>query len=105
MTAIAPPPSSGSPRLDAAAGFETTDEPGVSLLRGAARRLRRPEDGAVVCLSTAHPAKFPDAVAKATGERPELPERLADLFDRPERYEVLGGDLEVVEAHVLGLVP
>ena len=48
--------------------------------------VRRP----VVCLATAHPAKFPDAVEQATGiRRPELPERLADLLDRPERYDVL----------------
>ena len=36
-------------------------------------------------LATAHPAKFPDAVEAATGTRPELPDHLADLFDRPER--------------------
>ena len=35
-------------------------------------------------LATAHPAKFPDAVEAATGRRPELPDHLADLFDRPE---------------------
>jgi threonine synthase len=58
----------------------------------------------VVCLSTAHPAKFPDAVEKATGIRPELPERLADLFDRPERYDVLGNDLGAVKAHIRGLL-
>ena len=38
----------------------------------------------MVSLATAHPAKFPDAVQQATGIRPELPERLADLFDRDE---------------------
>ena len=42
----------------------------------------------MVCLATAHPAKFPDAVEAATGVRPALPERLADLLDRPERYDV-----------------
>ena len=31
----------------------------------------------VVCLSTAHPAKFPDAVVRAIGAEPEAPERLA----------------------------
>ena len=38
--------------------------------------------GAVVTLATAHPAKFPEAVEKATGASPELPDRLVDLFDR-----------------------
>ncbi len=41
----------------------------------------------VVCLATAHPAKFPDAVEAAVGIRPPLPAHLADLFDRPERVE------------------
>jgi threonine synthase len=54
----------------------------------------------VVCLATAHPAKFPDAVEQATGIRPALPPALADLFDRPERYELLGADLDALRAHV-----
>jgi threonine synthase len=54
----------------------------------------------MVCLATAHPAKFPDAVHDAVGIRPELPEHLADLFDRPERCVDLPNDLESVEAFV-----
>lgn len=59
------------------------------------------EDGVpMVTLATAHPAKFPDAVERATGERPQLPEHLADLFDRPERTTDLPNDLAAVEAFV-----
>jgi threonine synthase len=43
-------------------------------------------------LGTAHPAKFPDAVEAATGIRPQLPEHLADLLDRPERADTLAND-------------
>ncbi|APE28204.1 threonine synthase [Aurantiacibacter gangjinensis] len=50
----------------------------------------------VVTLATAHPAKFPDAVEAATGIRPELPERVGDLFEREERYTALPGDYEAV---------
>ena len=51
----------------------------VGLAAARARRaLRRRADG--VRLATAHPAKFPDAVERATGIRPPLPERLADLL-------------------------
>ena len=39
----------------------------------------------MITLATAHPAKFPDAVEAATGTRPPLPDRMSDLFDRPER--------------------
>ncbi len=39
----------------------------------------------VVTLATAHPAKFADAVERATGRRPGLPARVGDLFEREER--------------------
>ena len=51
----------------------------------------------VVTMATAHPAKFPDAVERATGVRPALPEHLADLLERPERTEVVANDIRVVE--------
>ena len=47
----------------------------------------------MVVLSTAHPAKFPDAVEKAVGERPVLPPRLADLMERTERVDGLPNDV------------
>jgi threonine synthase len=54
----------------------------------------------MVCLATAHPAKFPDAVERATGVRPPLPDRLADLFEREERFDVLPASLVAVQRHV-----
>ncbi|MFN8021947.1 MAG: threonine synthase [Acidimicrobiales bacterium] len=57
-------------------------------------------DGPVVTLATAHPAKFPDAVERATGVRPPLPAHLADLFDRPEHTSVLPNDLAAVQQFV-----
>ncbi|MFQ5774715.1 MAG: threonine synthase [Kiloniellaceae bacterium] len=54
----------------------------------------------VVALATAHPAKFPDAVRRATGVRPALPPRLADLFERAERLTVLPNDLVRVQDFV-----
>jgi threonine synthase len=54
----------------------------------------------VISLATAHPAKFPDAVKRATGVEPQLPERLADLHKRPERYEVMANDLAKVQDFV-----
>ena len=54
----------------------------------------------VVTLATAHPAKFPEAVARATGVHPPLPSHLADLFDRPERTRTLPRDLAAVQGFV-----
>ena len=56
----------------------------------------------VVTLATAHPAKFPAAVKAATGIEPHLPVWLADLYERPERYDVLANDPAAVEAYVRG---
>jgi threonine synthase len=55
----------------------------------------------MVVLATAHAAKFPDAVEAACGERPQLPEWLSDLNQRPERVTVLPADQSAVEHFVL----
>lgn len=52
----------------------------------------------MVTLATAHPAKFPDAVAAATGARPPLPSRMADLYDRPERVTRVPSDLAALQS-------
>jgi threonine synthase len=54
----------------------------------------------MITLATAHPAKFPDAVEAATGIRPGLPPRMADLFDRPERLTRVPNDLQALEGIV-----
>jgi threonine synthase len=58
----------------------------------------------MVTLSTAHPAKFPDAVEKACGVRPELPARLAGLLDLPESYNLLPNDIGTVKQHILSRI-
>jgi threonine synthase len=52
----------------------------------------------MVTLATAHPAKFPDAVEAATGIRPPLPSRMADLYERPERVTRVENDLGHLQA-------
>lgn len=54
----------------------------------------------MITLATAHPAKFPDAVEAAMGTRPTLPDRMADLFDRPERVTRMPNDLAALQAHI-----
>jgi len=66
----------------------------------AGRARRRDPEAPLVALATAHPAKFPDAVEAATGIRPALPARLADLYEREERYEVLPNALAAVRDHI-----
>ena len=54
----------------------------------------------MVVAATAHPAKFPDAMEAATGMRPPLPPRLADLYERDETFTVAPNDLAAIEAKV-----
>ena len=51
-------------------------------------------EGPIVCMGTAHPSKFPTAVEEATGLVSPLPDRLADLHDRPERMTHIANDLD-----------
>jgi threonine synthase len=69
----------------------------------AARRHRPDPSVPVVVLATAHPAKFPEAVEAATGVRPSLPPRMADLMERPERYITLPNNLASLQHHVLAV--
>jgi len=55
----------------------------------------------MVVLATAHPAKFPDAVEKATGRRPALPPHLSDLYEREERLSELPNDVRTVQDFVV----
>ncbi|QIG53323.1 threonine synthase [Altererythrobacter sp. BO-6] len=54
----------------------------------------------IVTLATAHPAKFPEAVERATGLRPALPARIGDLFAREESYTELTGEYDAVRDFV-----
>jgi threonine synthase len=75
-------------------------DPHTAVGIGAAEACRRRPDLPMVCLATAHPAKFPDAVERATGRRPALPDGLADLFEQPERCDVLPADVGAVRRYV-----
>ncbi|MDG2534507.1 threonine synthase [Sphingomonas sp. HITSZ_GF] len=84
----------------AAAEAAQVIDPHSAIGLAAARRADLPADVPVVTLATAHPAKFADAVERATGMRPALPTRVGDLFDRQERYDVLPGTLDAVRDYI-----
>ncbi|MGB3244842.1 MAG: threonine synthase [Sulfitobacter sp.] len=66
---------------------------------------QREEATPMITLATAHPAKFPDAVEQATGIRPPLPPRMADLFERDERVTRIANDLDALKTHIKGHLP
>jgi threonine synthase len=81
------------------AGYLTDPHTAVAL--AAARRVQSADPAVpMIALSTAHPAKFPDAVERASGVRPPLPEHLADLYDRREHFTVVANDASAIEAFI-----
>ncbi len=62
--------------------------------------LARDPSTPMIALATAHPAKFPDAVAAASGQHPALPGSLANLAERPELGQVLPASLAAVERFI-----
>ncbi|HTI88312.1 MAG TPA: threonine synthase [Alphaproteobacteria bacterium] len=83
--------------------YEETGEvldPHSAVAVAGAERCRRNEAVPMVAIATAHPAKFPDAVERAVGFRPELPPSLADLLKRPERAATVANDLMALKAFV-----
>jgi threonine synthase len=77
--------------------YGETLDPHTAVGYAVARQHRRDPKVPMVVLATAHPAKFPDAVQKATGERPALPPRMADLFQRTERVDGLPNDIDALK--------
>lgn len=76
-------------------------DPHTAVALAVAEKETRDPSVPMVVLSTAHPAKFPDAVAAACGVTPALPDWLADLPGRPERFTVLPADQGQIEKFVL----
>jgi threonine synthase len=68
--------------------------------RAARALLRERPEVPALALATAHPAKFPDAVERATGVRPALPPHLAALMDGEERFSVLPNDAALLERFI-----
>ncbi|HYG28274.1 MAG TPA: threonine synthase [Caulobacteraceae bacterium] len=71
-------------------------DPHTAVAVTAARRLETP----MIALSTAHPAKFPEAVALAAGAIPTAPPHAKALAARPERFDRLPADGQAVKAYI-----
>jgi threonine synthase len=76
-------------------------DPHTAVAMAVAEKEVRDHSAPMVVLSTAHPAKFPDAVEAACGVRPTLPDWLSDLGARAERLTVLAPDQAAVAAYIL----
>ncbi len=86
-------------KVHAESGYVLDPHTAVGVHVAAGRQALDPAMPMVV-LGTAHPAKFPDAVERAIGRRPELPAHLADLMVRAERLTRLPNDQGEVERFI-----
>lgn len=71
----------------------------------AAARKHQKGDVPMVVLSTADPAKFPQAVKDAVGFAPSVPPRLAETLGRTEHFDVIASSLDAVSAALRGSEP
>ena len=72
-------------------------DPHTAVGIGVGRALRADPEIPLVMLACAHPAKFPETVEAALGERPLAPDRIKGLAALEEHYEVLPNDLAAVQ--------
>jgi threonine synthase len=84
--------------LEAATGYLA--DPHTAVAVSAAGRVPRRSDVPMITLSTAHPAKFPDAIRRAVGRAPAEPASVARQRTLPERVTVLPNDAAAVARHV-----
>ena len=86
-----------------ASTLEATGEvidPHTAVAMAAAHRVAGSVPGPLVVLSTAHPAKFPEAVEAAISRAPALHPRAGGLYDRDERIDRLPADADAVKAYI-----
>jgi threonine synthase len=84
--------------------YDVVLDPHTAIGVHAAHVARRDPEVPMISLATAHPAKFPDAITRATGSPSPLPPFLAELLDRRERFDVLAAREDVIADHLRHLV-
>jgi threonine synthase len=57
-------------------------------------------DGNNIVLVTAHPCKFPDAIDKSIGIKPELPDELKYVMDEKENYDIISNNLSKTQKYI-----
>jgi threonine synthase len=80
-------------------------DPHTGVAMTAAFNLKLHKKVPVVVLSTAHPAKFPDAVNQATNRIPEVPPRLKAALEGEENCHVTAAEKGLVRGLIEAIVP
>jgi threonine synthase len=57
-------------------------------------------NGNNIVLATAHPCKFPEAINKSIGIKPDLPEELKYVMHEKENYDIISNNLSKTEQYI-----
>ena len=74
-------------------------DPHTAVAASAAQKIASAAAPTII-LSTAHPAKFPEAVSRAIGRAPDMPQALRRVMDLPERLEILPNELALIRQFI-----
>ena len=57
-------------------------------------------EGNNIVLATAHPCKFPEAIEKSIGIKPDLPDELKYVMDEKENYDIISNNLSKTQQYI-----
>jgi len=57
-------------------------------------------EGNNIVLATAHPCKFPEAIDKSIGIKPDLPDELKYVLDEKENYDIISNNLSKTQQYI-----
>ena len=57
-------------------------------------------EGNNIVLATAHPCKFPEAIDKSIGIKPDLPDELKYVMDEKENYDIISNNLSKTQQYI-----
>ncbi len=80
-------------------------DPHTAVGLAAAKREQARHSGPMVVLSTAHAAKFPNAVKRAIGREPEVPAALQRCLDGRERFEIMPNSAAAIASYIDARAP
>jgi threonine synthase len=80
-------------------------DPHTAVGLAAAKHEQGRQSGPMVVLSTAHAAKFPDAVKRATGKEPEVPAALQRCLERAEHFEIMPNSAAAIASYIDARAP
>ena len=78
--------------------YEIILDPHSAIGFGALKKVEL--EGSNVVLATAHPCKFPEAIARSVNVKPSLPKELKYILEEKENYDIISSDLRKIKEYI-----